>query len=203
MSSNGSVGALTKSWFFICGNYSWYQEGKFLKKITSSEVIDFLDEIFSRLLFTKSITTNIGRQFVSEKFKNFCSDKNIKILKSPPYWSQANGEVENTNSSLVKRLPIEQITSKKSKNFCWCTMSTPIEQLGRPQQNWFSIGILDKLASMHDVGENILDAVVRDLDMLNKKKREEREQTKIAKQEIATYIEGRRQGITSEYGFSK
>ncbi|XP_055902396.1 uncharacterized protein K02A2.6-like [Eupeodes corollae] len=86
--------------------YSRYQEFKFLKKITSKDVINFLKEIFCRLGYPKFITADNERQFVSEEFKTYCKDNNIELITSPPYWPQANGEVENMNRQIVKRLKI-------------------------------------------------------------------------------------------------
>ena len=61
-----------------------------------------MKEIFSRLGFPKSIRTDNGRQYVSSEFKEFCKQNNISIIRTPPYWPQANGEIENMNKSLVK-----------------------------------------------------------------------------------------------------
>lgn len=65
-----------------------------------------MKEIFSKLGIPKSIRTDNGRQYVSDEFKSFCSENNISLIRTPPYWPQANGEVENMNRSLVKRLKI-------------------------------------------------------------------------------------------------
>ncbi|XP_058982977.1 uncharacterized protein K02A2.6-like [Musca domestica] len=92
--------------FVVIYYYSRYKEVKFLKKITSNEIINFLDELFSRLGYPKSVTTDKSRQFVSDEYRSYCANKNIEIVTSPPYWPQANGEVENMNRSIVKRLRI-------------------------------------------------------------------------------------------------
>lgn len=83
--------------------YSRYTEVKYLKSITSSTIVDCLEEVFSRLGYPESITADNDRQFVSTEFKTFCNVNNIRLITSPPYWLQANGEVENMNRSLVKR----------------------------------------------------------------------------------------------------
>ena len=82
--------------------YSRYQEVKFLKRITSKEIIEFLKEIFCRLGYPKVITAHNGRQIVSDEFKQFCKQNEIQLITSPPYWPQANGEVQNMNRSLMK-----------------------------------------------------------------------------------------------------
>lgn len=128
--------------FVVIDYYSRYQEVKFLRKITSSSIIDFLDEVFVRLGYPKSITTDNGRQFVSDEFKSYCADKNIEIMMSPPYWPQANGEVENMNRSIVKRLRIAHSHGtdykKEIQKFLLMYNVTPHGTTGKHQLNCFS-----------------------------------------------------------------
>nr|CAH7765262.1 unnamed protein product [Callosobruchus chinensis] len=86
--------------------YSRYQECEFLKNVTSNIIIKHLSKMFARLGLPTSIRTDNGSQFTSEEFKSFCDMHNINIINTPPYWPQANGEVENLNRSLVKRSKI-------------------------------------------------------------------------------------------------
>jgi len=65
-----------------------------------------MKEIFTRLGYPKKLKTDNGRQHVSAEFKEYCKQCGIDQVTSPPYWPQANGEVENMNRSLVKRLKI-------------------------------------------------------------------------------------------------
>ncbi|XP_061395874.1 uncharacterized protein K02A2.6-like, partial [Musca vetustissima] len=159
--------------------YSRYQEVKFLKKITSSAIIDLLEEIFSRLGYPKSITTDNGRQFVSDEFKGYCADRNIEIITSPPYWPQANGEVENMNRSIVKRLRIAHSNGsdykKEIQKFMLMYNVTPHGTTGKaPTELLFNRMIRDRIPSILDVGENILDAEARDMDAVNKEKGRQR-----------------------------
>lgn len=101
--------------FVLIDYYSRYQEVKFLRKITSEAVISLLHEIFSRLGIPMSITADNGREYVSAEFINFCKNNNIKLITTPPYWPQANGEVENMNRSLVKRLKIAHANKQDYK----------------------------------------------------------------------------------------
>ncbi|XP_058977362.1 uncharacterized protein K02A2.6-like [Musca domestica] len=174
--------------FVVIDYYSRYQEVKFLKKITSNEIINFLDELFSRLGYPKSVTTDNGRQFVSDEFRSYCANKNIEIVTSPPYWPQANGEVENMNRSIVKRLRIAHSNGtdykKEIQKFLLMYNVTPHGTTGKaPTELLFNRVIRDKIPSISDVGENILDAEARDLDAINKEKgREKADKVRGAKQ---------------------
>lgn len=75
-----------------------------MQSISSTAIIGAKKEIFFRLGFPKYLRTDNGRQYVSEMFENYCSLNGITLIRTPPYWPQANGEVENINKSLVKRL---------------------------------------------------------------------------------------------------
>lgn len=92
----------------IIDYYSRYQEIKFLRTTTSSIIINNLSEIFCRLGIPRSMRVDNGPQFASQEFKNYCSHNNIKLIQTPPYWPQANGEVENMNRAILKRLQIAQ-----------------------------------------------------------------------------------------------
>lgn len=85
--------------------YSRYMEFKILKSISSS-LIEAMNEICSRLGYPKKLKSDNGRQYISSEFKTYCNQCGIEQVTTPPYWPQANGEVENMNRSLVKRLKI-------------------------------------------------------------------------------------------------
>lgn len=45
---------------------------------------------------------------MSEEFRTFCENNNIKLINTAPYWPQQNWEVERQNRSILKRLTISQ-----------------------------------------------------------------------------------------------
>ncbi|XP_055904764.1 uncharacterized protein K02A2.6-like [Eupeodes corollae] len=166
--------------FVIIDYYSRYQETKFVKNITSSEIIGILEEIFCRLGYPKSIREDNGRQFVSSEFKSFCDKNNIDLITSPPHWPQANGEVENMNKSILKRLQIAHGKGadyrKEVQKFTIMYNVTPHGSTGKsPSELLFNRTIRDKIPSVQDVSETILDSEARDLDKINKQKGKERE----------------------------
>jgi hypothetical protein len=40
--------------------------------------------------------------FISDEFKKFAADMGIKLIRSSPYYAQANGQAEASNQSLIK-----------------------------------------------------------------------------------------------------
>ncbi|XP_055916795.1 uncharacterized protein K02A2.6-like [Eupeodes corollae] len=151
--------------------YSRYQEFKFLKRITSKDVINFLREIFCRLGYPKFITADNGRQFVSEEFKTYCKDNNIELITSPPYWPQANGEVENMNRQIVKRLKIAHSNGsdykEEMKKFTLMYNVTPHGTTGKAPSELLYNRTLD-------IEKPMLDSEARDRDFINKQKGKER-----------------------------
>ncbi|XP_055905215.1 uncharacterized protein K02A2.6-like [Eupeodes corollae] len=163
--------------FVIIDYYSRYQETKFVKKITSSEIIGILEEIFCRLGYPKSIKADNGRQFVSSEFKSFCDKNNIDLITSPPYWPQANGEVENMNKSILKQIAHGKGAEyrKEVQKFTLMYNVTPHGTTGKsPSELLFNRTIRDKIPSVQDVSETIFDSEARDSDKINKQKGKER-----------------------------
>ncbi|KAK1669093.1 hypothetical protein QYE76_057252 [Lolium multiflorum] len=50
----------------------------------------------------QTITTDGGSVFVSKEMKKFCDDMGIKLIRSSPYYAQANGQAQASNKSLIK-----------------------------------------------------------------------------------------------------
>ncbi|RWR98418.1 hypothetical protein B4U79_06029, partial [Dinothrombium tinctorium] len=73
--------------------FSRWPETKITKSITTSTVINWLEEIFTRFGYPKTITSDNGRQFVSDEFKSYLKRWGI-AQKLTPFWPQANGLVE-------------------------------------------------------------------------------------------------------------
>lgn len=158
--------------------YSRYQEVKFLNSISSQAIIKAMKEIFCRLGLPKSLRTDNGRQFVSTEFKNYCANNNIELITTPPYWPQANGEVENMNRSLVKRLKIASVNKsnfrEEIQKFIFSYNVTPHGTTGSPPTElMFNRLIRDKIPDVRDLTENVIDSSARDLDQIRKQKGKE------------------------------
>lgn len=159
--------------------YSRYQEVVFLKNISSEKIIKAMEEIFCRLGLPKSLRTDNGRQYISAEFKEFCKLNDITQITTPPYWPQANGEVENMNRSLVKRLKIASVNKANYKQeihkFILMYNVTPHSTTGSPPSElMFNRVIRDKIPSIQDITEDMIDSSARDLDCINKQKGKER-----------------------------
>ncbi|XP_044760910.1 uncharacterized protein K02A2.6-like [Coccinella septempunctata] len=166
--------------FVVIDYYSRYQEIKFLKQTTSIIIIKHLTEIFSRLGFPKSIRADNGRQFVSQEFKTFCKNNNITLMQTPPYWPQANGEVENMNRSILKRLQIGYSNGMDLQNelhkFTLMHNVTPHGTTGKsPSELMFGRNIKDKIPSITDIDAENVNEEARDSDILKKQKGKEKE----------------------------
>jgi transposase InsO family protein len=65
--------------------------------------INFVKEhVIYRFGIPQTITTDGGSVFISEEFKKFATDMGIKLIRSSPYYAQANGQVETSNQILIK-----------------------------------------------------------------------------------------------------
>jgi transposase InsO family protein len=63
-----------------------------LKNMTHKEVIEFITEhIIHRFNIPQTLTTDQGTSFVSKEVREFAELYKIKLLKSSPYYAQANG----------------------------------------------------------------------------------------------------------------
>jgi hypothetical protein len=63
-----------------------------LKNMTHKEVIEFITEhIIHRFGIPQTLTIGQGTSFMSEEVRDFAELYKIKLLKSSPYYAQANG----------------------------------------------------------------------------------------------------------------
>jgi hypothetical protein len=71
--------------------------------MTHREVINFVQEhIINRFGVPQTLTTDQGPSFMSHQFREFVESMKIKLLKSSPYYAQANGQAEASNKVLIK-----------------------------------------------------------------------------------------------------
>ena len=74
-----------------------------MRSVASRDVIRFVKEhIIPRFGIHQIITTDGGSVFISEEFRKFADDMGIKLIRSSPYYAQANGQAEASNQSLIK-----------------------------------------------------------------------------------------------------
>jgi hypothetical protein len=162
----------------IIDYYSRYKEIKIIRTITSLQIIKILKELFSRLGYPLSLTTDNGRQFVSEEFKIFCNTCNIKLFNTVPYWPQMNGEVERQNRDILKRLKISFSEKRDMKDTLYEYLimynSTPHSVTGKtPSELFFKRMNRDKIPMLKDINGMENDTEVRDRDKIQKEKGKE------------------------------
>lgn len=63
--------------FVIIDYFSRYKEIKIMKTINGKNTVNILKEMFSRLGYPKSITSDNGKQFVCDEIKEFCKETGI------------------------------------------------------------------------------------------------------------------------------
>ena len=74
-----------------------------MRSVASKDVISFVKEhIIHRFGIPQTITTDGGSVFISEEFRKFADDTGFKLIRSSPYYAQANGQAEASNQSLIK-----------------------------------------------------------------------------------------------------
>jgi transposase InsO family protein len=74
-----------------------------MKSVTSRDVINFVKEhVIHRFGISQTITTDGGSVFIYDEFRKFAAVMGIKLIRSSPYYAQANGQAEASNQSLIK-----------------------------------------------------------------------------------------------------
>ena len=97
-SSKGHVWILA-----ITDYFTKWVEAVPMKSVTSQDVINFVKEhVIHRFGIPQTITTDGGSVFVSKEFRKFCENTGVKLIRSSPYYAQANGQAEASNQSLIK-----------------------------------------------------------------------------------------------------
>jgi len=128
--------------------------------------------------YPKKLRTDNGGQYVSVEFKKYCETNGIDLITTPPYWPQANGEVENMNRSLVKLLKIAHVNDKNYRHeiqkFILMYNVTPHGTTGSPPSElMFNRTIRDKIPGVQDIVGEVGESEERDRDFINKEKGKE------------------------------
>jgi hypothetical protein len=63
-----------------------------MKSVTLKDVVNFIKKhVIHRFGIPQTITTEGGSVFISEEFRKSATDMGIKLIRSSPYYAQANG----------------------------------------------------------------------------------------------------------------
>ena len=79
---------------------------KVAKKVNSSIVIEFIENLMLEHGTSLIIQTDQGTIFTSSEFKKFLKDNKIKQQLSTPYHPQTQGQVERMNKTLNQRISL-------------------------------------------------------------------------------------------------
>ncbi|XP_015779358.1 PREDICTED: uncharacterized protein K02A2.6-like [Acropora digitifera] len=84
-----------KEYIVLVDSYSDYVEVSQLKATTSTALIEFFKEQFSRHGIPDILMTDNGPQYTSREFTEFTREWEFKYLTSSPYHSRSNGKSES------------------------------------------------------------------------------------------------------------
>ena len=152
--------------------YSCFLEVVIMQSTTSQKMTEALTPIFVHYGYPFTLKSDNAAQFELEEFKELLSKNDIEHRKSPPLWSQANGEVERQNRTLLKVLKIAQVEGKRWKDelnkFLLAYRTTPHSTTGMtPASLMFRRALKTKLPELHP-NKSMLDENIRDLDWNHK-----------------------------------
>ena len=90
----------------LVDSYSRWPEIGFVHAVTSSSVMQVLDEIFAREGLPKVLLSDNGPQFISREFESFLRERGIRHETTALYMPAANGLVERWNGTVKAQLEI-------------------------------------------------------------------------------------------------
>ncbi|XP_064469135.1 uncharacterized protein K02A2.6-like [Ornithodoros turicata] len=95
--------------------HSRWPEMCFSNTVTTSTVIVFLRQIFSREGHPVEIMTDNGCQFISHEFRAFLQERGIRHIRSSVYHPQRNGMIERFNKVLKSFVQVAQLENRPIK----------------------------------------------------------------------------------------
>jgi transposase InsO family protein len=72
--------------------------------LTSAKVVDFIQYIIFRFGILNNIITDLGSNFTSSEFFDFCEQRSIQIKYASVAHPRANGQVERANRMILEAL---------------------------------------------------------------------------------------------------
>ena len=79
-------------------------EYKSIVKISSDRAVDFISDIIHRFGFPHTIITDLGSNFTSQSFWDFCDNSCIEVKYASVAHPRANGQVERINGLVLDGL---------------------------------------------------------------------------------------------------
>jgi hypothetical protein len=76
-------------------------EYKPISSLTSAKAVEFIQDIIFRFGIPNSIITDLGSNFISSEFFDFCEQRSIQIKYASVAHPRANGQVERANGMIL------------------------------------------------------------------------------------------------------
>jgi transposase InsO family protein len=89
-------------------------EYKPIASLTSVKAVEFIQDIIFRFRIPNSIITDLGSNFTSSEFFNFCEQRSIQIKYASVAHPRANGQVERANGMILEALK-KKVFNKNEK----------------------------------------------------------------------------------------
>jgi hypothetical protein len=90
--------------FVLINKFSKWIEYMLLTKASSKKSVEFLDQIIHRFGLPNNIITNLGTQFTSNAFWDFCDERSIVVKYVSVAHPRANGQVKRANGMILDAL---------------------------------------------------------------------------------------------------
>jgi transposase InsO family protein len=85
-----------------------------IASLTSAKAVEFIQDIIFRFRIPNSIITDLGSNFTSSEFFDFCEQRSIQIKYASVAHPRANGQVERANGMILEALR-EKVFDKNEK----------------------------------------------------------------------------------------
>ena len=117
--------------------FSKWIEAAAFSQVRDKEVISFIHtNIICRFGIPSEIVCDNGTQFVSDRTRQFCEDRGIKLITSTPRYPQANGLAESSNKTIINTIR-KRLKSAKGRwvkelpSVLWANRTTPRNSTGQ------------------------------------------------------------------------
>ncbi|XP_055634193.1 uncharacterized protein K02A2.6-like [Toxorhynchites rutilus septentrionalis] len=153
--------------------YSRFLSVTEMKSTNARKTIEVLESVFKEHTYPETDRTDNGPPFASEEFSNYCLSKNIRLVRSIPYWPQMNGLVERQNQGILRTLRIartmKEDRGKAVEEYVYSYNTTPHSVTGKsPMELLTGRPVKDLLPSLRTEPYWNRDEETRDKDIIRK-----------------------------------
>ena len=117
--------------------FSKWIEAAAFSQVRDKEVVSFIQtNIICRFGIPSEIVCDNGTQFISDRTRQFCEDRGIKLITSTPRYPQANGLAESSNKTIINSIR-KRLRSAKGRwveelpSVLWANRTTPRTSTGQ------------------------------------------------------------------------